>query len=110
MKKCFICGHKALLNENLNIVECNCSQCGLYAYEKNFLTSYEYYLSVNNKEKKEKIQKFLKKYIKNHKVCFVDDFETSTILGYELKELRDILNMVGLEITHNNTIDSNWTD
>ena len=52
----------------------------------------------------------MKKYIKKHKVCFVDDFETSLVEGYELLELRDILNLVGLEVTHNNTIDSNWTD
>ena len=57
-----------------------------------------------------KINNFLKKYIKKHKVCFVDDFETSLVEGYELLELRDILNLVGLEVTHNNTIDSNWTD
>ena len=46
----------------------------------------------------------------SHNVCFVDDFETSLVEGYDLIELRDILNMVGFEVTHNNTIDSNWTD
>ena len=48
--------------------------------------------------------------MKKHHICFVDDFETSLVEGYELKELRDILNMAGIEVTHNNTIDSNWTD
>ncbi len=110
MKKCFICGNEAILTDNLNVVQCQCKNCGSYAYEKNFLTTYEYYLSVHNEKVKEKVQNFLKEYTPKHHVCFVDDYETSTVIGYDLKELRDILNMVGLEFTHNNTIDSNWTD
>ena len=81
-----------------------------YAYEKNFITTYEYYLSVNGKNRKEVINAFLSEYTKNHNVCFVDDFESSLVEGYDLLELSDVLNMVGLEFIHNNTIDSNWTD
>lgn len=111
MANCFICNNKLKeYNENINIVSCTCPHCGKYAYEKNFLTSYNYYFSVNDKDKQEKITSFLKKYVKKHHICFVDDFETSTVEGYELKEFRDILNLVGLEVTHNNTIDSNWKD
>ena len=66
--------------------------------------------AVNNSQKRKKTEEFLMKYVKEHKVCFVDDFETSLVIGYDLIELRDILNMVGYEFTHNNTIDSNWTD
>ena len=108
--KCFICHNETSFEESLNVVTCHCKKCGTYAYEKNFLTTYEYYFSVNNPERKEKMESFLKKYVKNRKVCFVDDFETSLVEGYELKEFRDILNMVGYEVTHNNTIDSNWVD
>ena len=110
MKKCFICGKEIKYTESLNLVVCECECCGEYAYEKNFLTTYDYYFSVNSKEKKEKVENFLKNYLQNHNVCFVDDFETSLVTGYDLIELRDVLNMVGLEFTHNNTIDSNWTD
>ena len=56
------------------------------------------------------METFLKDYVKKHHVCFVDDYETSLVTGYDLKEFRDILNMIGYEVTHNNTIDSNWTD
>ena len=109
--KCFICHNElSFQEETINVVYCKCNKCHEYAYEKNFLTTYNYYFSVNNQEKKEKIESFLKKYVKKHKVCFVDDFETSTVKDYELLEFRDILNLVGLEITHNNTIDSNWKD
>ena len=110
MKKCFICGKEIKYSETLNLVVCECESCGNYAYEKNFLTTYDYYFSVNSKEKKAKVEEFLKNYLKTHHVCFVDDFETSLVTGYDLIELRDVLNMVGLEFTHNNTIDSNWTD
>jgi len=110
MKICFICKEEIQTEESLNVVKCNCKNCGHYAYERNFLTTYDYYVSVNNNEKKVKIETFLKQYLPTHKVCFVDDFETSLVEGYDLLELRDILNMVGLEVTHNNTIDSNWTD
>ena len=109
--KCFICHDECITNEeSINLIQCECKRCGSYAYEKNFLTTYNYYLSVNSEERKNLIEKFLKKYVKKHHICFVDDFETSLVEGYELKEFRDILNMVGLEVTHNNTIDSNWTD
>lgn len=110
MNKCFICNLPINKEEKINIVYCQCKKCGNYAYEKNFMTAFDYYFSLNGKEKKEKMQSFLKKYIKNHHICFVDDFETSLVEGYELKEFRDILNMIGLELMHNNTIDSNWTD
>lgn len=107
---CFICQKKAQLEESLNVISCTCPHCGTYAYEKNFLTTYEYYFSVNSSDRCQKISNFLKKYVKNHHVCFVDDFETSLVTGYDLLEFRDILNMCGLEVTHNNTIDSNWKD
>ena len=110
MDKCFICNSDIKKTENVNVVICDCPKCGNYAYEKNFLTSYNYYFSVNSKEKQEKITSFLKKYVKKHHICFVDDFETSLVTGYELKEFRDILNLCGFELTHNNTIDSNWKD
>ena len=74
------------------------------------MKTYNYYFSVNKEQKKEKIQSFLKKYVKKHHVCFVDDFETSLVKGYDLLEFRDILNMSGFEVAHNNTIDSNWKD
>lgn len=108
--KCFICNSEIKFEEKLNMVECECPHCGKYAYEKNFITTYEYYLSVNGTHRKEAINTFLSEYTKNHHVCFVDDFESSLVEGYDLLELRDVLNMVGLEFTHNNTIDSNWTD
>ena len=110
MSKCFICNSEAQHTETINVVTCTCPQCGKYAYEKNFLTTYEYYFSVNSLSRKQKIQDFLKEYVKTRNICFVDDFETSLVEGYDLIELRDILNFVGLEVTHNNTIDSNWTD
>ena len=110
MKICFICKEEIQTEESLNVVKCTCKKCGHYAYERNFLTTYDYYFSVNSCERKEKIESFLKQYVPAHNVCFVDDFETSLVEGYDLIELRDILNMVGLEVTHNNTIDSNWTD
>ena len=108
--KCFICGKEVNHKESLNVIEYSCPKCRNYAYEKNFLTTYEYYCSANSEERINKINNYLSKYTKKHHVCFVDDFETSLVEGYELLELRDILNMVGLEVTHNNTIDSNWTD
>ncbi len=108
--QCFICHNEIELEESLNIISCKCPNCGQYAYEKNFLTTYEYYFSVNSLTRKATIEKFLKKYLKNHHVCFVDDFETSLVKGYDLLEFRDVLNMCGLEVTHNNTIDSNWKD
>ena len=109
--KCFICQNELLEEkETLNVVYCKCSKCHEYAYEKNFLTTFNYYFSVNKIEKKEKIQSFLKKYVKKHHICFVDDFETSLVQGYELIEFRDILNLAGFEVAHNNTIDSNWKD
>lgn len=110
MKRCFICGSEIVIEEKINVVHCKCPKCGEYAYEKNFLTAFDYYFSQNGNENRIKMQKFLKKYVKKHHVCFVDDYETSLVEGYDLKEFRDILNMIGLEITHNNTIDSNWTD
>ena len=109
--KCFICHQECIdSSEKLNVITCTCKKCGSYAYEKNFLTTYDFYLSAYSKERKEKIEAFLKKYVKKHHVCFVDDFETSKVEGYDLLEFRDILNMVGFEVSHNNTIDSNWTD
>ena len=54
MKKCFICGKEIKYTESLNLVVCECECCGKYAYEKNFLTTYDYYFSVNSKEKKRK--------------------------------------------------------
>ncbi len=108
--KCFICGNDITFEEGLNVITCHCKKCGEYAYEKNFMTTYEYFLTSNSKERQEKVKNFLKGYVKKHHICFVDDFETSLVENYELLELRDILNMVGLEVTHNNTIDSNWTD
>ena len=53
MKKCFICGKEAKHNETINVVTCECENCGTYAYEKNFLTTYDYYFSVNSKQKKD---------------------------------------------------------
>lgn len=110
MKICFICKEEIETKESLNLIECSCKNCGKYAYEKNFLTTFDYYLSVNSLARKEKIENFLKTYVLSRNICFVDDFETSIVEGYDLIELRDILNLVGLEVTHNNTIDSNWTD
>lgn len=110
MAKCFICNTQIEVSEKVNVVHCHCKKCGEYAYEKNFMTAFDYFFSLNGEANKEKMLKFLKKYVKKHHVCFVDDFETSRVEGYELKEFRDILNMIGLELTHNNTIDSNWTD
>ena len=66
MKKCFICGKEIKYTESLNLVVCECECCGKYAYEKNFLTTYDYYFSVNSKEKKEKVENFLKNYLQNH--------------------------------------------
>ena len=108
--KCFICKSDITYEEGLNTMTCHCKKCGTYAYEKNFMTTFDYFMSSNSSKRQEQLTNFLKKYIKKHHVCFVDDFETSLVENYELLELRDILNMVGLEVTHNNTIDSNWTD
>ena len=52
----------------------------------------------------------MKKIVKKAKTCFVDDFETTSLEGYNLCELIDIINPVGIEFTHNNTIDSNYKD
>lgn len=108
--KCFICGNDITFEEGLNVITCHCKKCGEYAYEKNFMTTFDYFLSSNSSQRQDKVKSFLKKYVRKHHICFVDDFETSLVEGYELKELRDILNMAGIEVTHNNTIDSNWTD
>lgn len=108
--KCFICGNDIEVKDTLNVIYCDCKKCGHYAYEKNFMTTYDYYCNANGSKKTNIITSFLKKYVKKHKVCFVDDFETSLVEGYDLLEFRDILNMAGLEVAHNNTIDSNWTD
>ena len=110
MSKCFICNSEVNSTETINVITCDCPNCGKYAYEKNFLTTYEYFCSANSKERVNKVNSILKKYTKKHHVCFVDDFETSLVENYELLELRDIINMAGFEVTHNNTIDSNWTD
>lgn len=108
--KCFICKNDVKFDEEINVITCHCKKCGTYAYEKNFMTTFDYFLTSNSLQRQKKVLDFLKKYIKKHHICFVDDFETSLVEDYELKELRDILNMAGVEVTHNNTIDSNWTD
>lgn len=108
--KCFICNNDIDHKETINVVTCCCKKCGTYAYEKNFMTTFDYFMSSNSKERQNQLISFLKKYIKKHHICFVDDYETSLVEGYELKELRDILNLAGIEVSHNNTIDSNWTD
>jgi len=108
--QCFICKKEVEATQTINTVTCNCPDCGNYMYEKNFLTTYNYYCSINSSERINKINDFLKDYVKAHNVCFVDDYETSRVEDHELKEFRDILNMVGLEVTHNNTIDSNYKD
>ena len=72
MKKCFICGKEAKHNETINVVTCECENCGTYAYEKNFLTTYDYYFSVNSKQKKEKVKAVL-------------GIGTITLFGYEYK-------------------------
>lgn len=110
MEKCFICGNEIKTETHLNVVTCHCPECGTYAYEKNFLTAFNYYFSINKQERKKQMIEFLKDYVKRHHVCFVDDYETSLVEGYELKEFRDLLNLIGYELAHNNTIDSNWTD
>ena len=56
MAKCFICGNEAKHSETINVVTCECDCCGSYAYEKNFLTTYEYYFSVNNSQKRKKTE------------------------------------------------------
>lgn len=109
-KKCFICHQDATIKENLLLVQCDCPHCGSYAYEKNFLTTYEYYHASNNHKNEKKLVRIMQKIIAKQPVCFVDDFTTATYDGYTFYELRDILNLAGFEITHNNTIDSNWKD
>ena len=47
MANCFICNAPIKEEVFLNIVKCNCKNCKEYAYEKNFLTTYKYYLSVH---------------------------------------------------------------
>lgn len=108
--KCFICHNDATLEDNLLVVKCKCKKCGSFAYEKNFVTAYEYYVSSFSNENALKIKKQMQKEIKNNKVCFVDDYETSIVQDYTLLEFIDILNKVGLDLAHTNTIDSNWKD
>ena len=108
--KCFLCNSEAKSSEKLLLVEIDCPHCGKYAYEKTFLTAFDYYFSSFSIDKKEKVIKQMQKLVKNDKVCFIDDFDTSIVEGYHLLEFRDIINKAGLEIAHNNTIDSNWKD
>ena len=107
---CFVCLNKCKEEEKLLFVRCDCAKCGKYAYEKNFVTSYEYYKSAFDIKKVQKLEQTIKKLIKKGNVCFVDDAETSLVEGYKLLEFRDILNIAGLDLAHNNTIDSNWKD
>lgn len=109
-KKCFICHGLADIHEQLLFVQCVCPNCGSYAYEKNFVTTYEYYHASNNHKNEKKLIRTMQKIIARNHACFVDDFETADYEGYKMYELRDVLNMAGFEITHNNTIDSNWKD
>lgn len=109
--KCLICNNKAnVTNKDLLVVEVNCPHCGHYYYEKAFKTSYDFYLSQQDREINKKIQKLMKKLIKKDNVCFVDDFEKTTVDSFVVYELRDILNLIGLDVAHNNTIDSNYKD
>lgn len=107
---CFICHGPATLEDNLLLVKCKCNKCGSFAYEKNFVTAYEYYVSSFSSDNALKIKKQMQKEIKKGNICFVDDYETSIVKGYTLLEFIDILNKVGLDLAHTNTIDSNWKD
>lgn len=109
MSKCFLCNNEANTSEHLLLVKCECKHCGSFAYEKNFVTAYDYYLTSFTKDGA-KITKKMQDLIKKGNVCFVDDYDTSTVEGYTLIEFRDILNMCGVDLAHNNTIDSNWKD
>ena len=52
----------------------------------------------------------MQKLIKQGAVCFVDDYEKVEMDGYALYELLDVLNPLGIDVAHNNTIDSNYKD
>ena len=111
MAKCLICNLDVNSDDkNLIVTEIFCPHCGNYAYEKTFKTTFDFFLSSQNEENVKKIKKQMKKIVKKEKTCFVDDFETTSLEGYNLCELIDIINPVGIEFTHNNTIDSNYKD
>ncbi len=110
-EKCLICSKQAMItHKDLLVEEVHCPHCGHYYYEKAFKTSYTFYLSQQEKEIHLRIQKMMKKLIKKNKVCFVDDFEKTTSDEFIVYELRDILNLIGIDVAHNNTIDSNYKD
>ncbi len=111
MCKCLVCHQDAqVITKDFLIEEVTCPHCGHYHYEKPFKTSYDYFLSQQNQEDVNKIIKQMKKIIKKENVCFVDDFEKSLADGCALYELLDILNPIGMDVAHNNTIDSNYKD
>ena len=64
---CFVCHSKCIEEEKLLLVKCECAKCGTYAYEKNFVTAYEYYKSAFDEKKVHKLEQTIKKIIKKGK-------------------------------------------
>ena len=111
MNKCLICGHDATIHHHgLLLEEVDCPNCGNYRYELAFKTSYDFFLSQQDELDCKKIMKQMKKIVRQEKVCFVDDYEKIDLDGFALYELLDILNPIGIDVAHNNTIDSNYKD
>lgn len=111
MSECLICKQKAKSTQKgLLLVEVECPVCGHYHYEKAFKTSYDFFLSQQDQKDILKITKQMKKLVKSSNVCFVDDFESIDVEGCILYELIDVLNPIGIQVAHNNTIDSNYKD
>lgn len=111
MGKCVLCQQEAKTeNKNMIYVEVFCPSCGHYVYEKTFLTTLEFFLSSQNQKNSQRILQQMKKIVAKAPTCFVDDFETTKMDDYNLCELSDIIHPLGIEFTHNNTIDSNYKD
>lgn len=109
--RCLIChGEADVQAKGLLRKEVHCPVCGHYSYEKAFQTSYDFFLSQQSQEDVLKIQKQMQKLVKKEAICFVDDFEKVDYEGYALYELLDVLNPIGIDVAHNNTIDSNYKD
>ena len=111
MKKCLVCGQEAPTKTlSLLLEEVDCPHCGSYRYELAFQTSYDFFLSQQSEKERKRIQKQMQKLIKQGAVCFVDDYEKVEMDGYALYALLDVLNPLGIDVAHNNTIDSNYKD
>ena len=110
-KKCLICNQEVPTQSiSLLLEEVHCPHCGSYRYELSFKTSYDFFLSQQSEKEQKRIQKQMQKIVQQGAVCFVDDYEKVEMDGYALYELLDILNPLGIDVAHNNTIDSNYKD